>query len=81
MHDMRQGLECQQISREWALYLPAVRDEGEAVKMVLMSAAMGASGALAVMAVLTQGAWNVALYWVIVAAYWAQRIWEEHHNG
>ena len=47
------------------------------MKHGLISAALGASAALAVASVVLMDAWNVALYWGIVAAYWALRLWEE----
>ena len=51
--------------------------ENKKLKHCLIGAALGASASLAVLSVLVQGAWNVAMYWAIVAAYWALRLWEE----
>lgn len=47
------------------------------MKQSLIGAALGASASLAVASVVLMDAWNVAFYWVIVAAYWALRLWEE----
>lgn len=47
------------------------------MKHCLIGGALGASAALAVMAAVSMRQWNVAFYWVIVAAYWALRLWEE----
>ena len=53
------------------------KQEGYALKHCLIGGALGASAALAVMAAVSMRQWNVAFYWVIVAAYWALRLWEE----
>lgn len=47
------------------------------MKHCLIGAALGASASLAFLSVLIQGAWNVAMYWAIVAAYWGIRLAEE----
>lgn len=47
------------------------------MKHCLIGGALGASAALAVVSAVTMEAWNVAFYWVIVAAYWGLRLWEE----
>ena len=47
------------------------------LKHCLIGGALGASAALAVMAAVSMRQWNVAFYWVIVAAYWGLRLWEE----
>ena len=52
-------------------------EEDEKLKHCLIGAALGASAALAVMSAVSMRQWNVAFYWVIVAAYWALRLWEE----
>ena len=54
-----------------------ITKEGTRVKHCLIGGALGASAALAVMAAVSMRQWNVAFYWVIVAAYWALRLWEE----
>ena len=51
--------------------------EEHEMKHCLIGGALGASAALAVMAAVSMRQWNVAFYWVIVAAYWALRLWEE----
>ncbi len=52
-------------------------EEDKKLKHCLIGAALGASASLAVTSVVLMDAWNVAFYWVIVAAYWALRLWEE----
>ena len=47
------------------------------MKHCLIWVALGTSAALAVMAAVSMRQRNVAFYWVIVAAYWALRLWEE----
>ena len=47
------------------------------MKHCLIGAALGAAASLAVTSVVLLEAWNVAFYWVIVAAYWGLRLWEE----
>ena len=54
-----------------------LQQEGYALKHCLIGGALGASAALAVMAAVSMRQCNVAFYWVIVAAYWALRLWEE----
>lgn len=54
-----------------------LQQEGYALKHCLIGGALGASAALAVMSAVSMRQWNVAFYWVIVAAYWALRLWEE----
>ena len=54
-----------------------LQQEGYTLKHCLIGGALGASAALAVMAAVSMRQWNVAFYWVIVAAYWALRLWEE----
>lgn len=39
--------------------------------------AVDTAAVLAVVSAVTMDAWNVAFYWVIVAAYWGLRLWEE----
>lgn len=51
------------------------------MKYCLIGAALGASAALAVMSAVSMRQWNVAFYWVIVAAYWALRLAEEFKEG
>ena len=53
------------------------KQEGYALKHCLISMALGASASLALWSGVMMDAWNVAFYWVIVAAYWALRLWEE----
>ena len=52
-------------------------EEDKKLKHCLIGAALGASAALAVMSAVSMRQWNVAFYWVIVAAYWGLRLWEE----
>lgn len=47
------------------------------MKHCLIGAALGASASLALWSGVMMDAWNVALYWAIVAAYWALRLWED----
>ena len=54
-----------------------LQQEGYALKHCLIGGALGASAALAVIAAASMRQWNVAFYWVIVAAYWGLRLWEE----
>ena len=51
--------------------------ENKKLKHYLIGGALGAAAALAVMSAVSMRQWNVAFYWVIVAAYWALRLWEE----
>lgn len=53
------------------------RMEEHEMKHCLIGGALGAAAALAVMSAVSMRQWNVAFYWVIVAAYWALRLWEE----
>ena len=55
-------------------------EEDKKMKYWLIGSALGASASLAVTSVVLMDAWNVALYWAIVAAYWALRLWEENHD-
>ena len=54
--------------------------EGYALKHGLISMALGASASLALWSGVMMDAWNVALYWAIVAAYWVLRLLEERHD-
>lgn len=47
------------------------------MKHCLIGGALGAAAALAVMSAVSMRQWNVAFYWVIVAAYWGLRLWED----
>ena len=51
------------------------------MKHVLISMALGASASLAFWSGVMMDAWNVALYWAIVAAYWGIRLAEELKEG
>nr|DAU29501.1 MAG TPA: protein of unknown function (DUF4514) [Caudoviricetes sp.] len=71
--------------RDYAGATPAgsekLKQEEIRVKHCLIGAALGASASLAVTSVVLMDAWNVAFYWVIVAAYWGIRLAEEFKEG
>ena len=55
-------------------------EEDKKMKHCLISMALGASASLALWSGVMMDAWNVALYWAIVAAYWVLRLLEERHD-
>ena len=58
-----------------------LKQEGRKImKHCLISMALGASASLALWSGVMMDAWNVALYWTIVAAYWVLRLLEERHD-